>query len=93
MRPLNPEAPAFVPLASSPGALSSVDDEPEAAISQEELDELEAVEDWVATMAEIEESETAFLIDLALDLAPSNRVAEAERSSCAASGEEGHAKH
>jgi hypothetical protein len=29
MRPLNPEAPAFVPLASSPGALSSVDDEPE----------------------------------------------------------------
>jgi len=47
-------------------------------ISQSELDELEAVEDWCAAMASIEEEEAQYLIDLALDLAPPERVAEVE---------------
>lgn len=77
-RTLNPLAPEFVP-GSSPmkGAAPELADS-EEFISQEELDELEAVEEWVATMAGIEEAENAFLIELALELAPPQRVAEVE---------------
>ncbi|GBF90070.1 hypothetical protein Rsub_02778 [Raphidocelis subcapitata] len=78
-RPLNPAATPFVP--SSLGGISYTSEdamESEEFISQEDLDELEAAEDWVATMANIEEAETEFLIDLALDFAPATRIAEVE---------------
>lgn len=79
MRPLNPAAAPFVP-SCSPGGLSYTSEVPldSEFITQEDLDELEAAEDWVATMANIEEAETEFLIDLALDFAPAKRIAEVE---------------
>lgn len=53
---------------------------PQERISQEDLDELEAAEEWVATMAGLEEEESLFMIDLALSSAEPARVAEIERS-------------
>lgn len=38
----------------------------EAGLTSEELEELELAEEWVSLMADIEESETDFLIDMAL---------------------------
>jgi hypothetical protein len=66
-RPATPPARRAPLLTPAPAPSPSPPRPHQACISQEELDELEAVEDWVATMAEIEESETAFLIDLALE--------------------------
>ncbi|KAI8474647.1 MAG: hypothetical protein J3K34DRAFT_117205 [Monoraphidium minutum] len=53
---------------------------PQDQITQEDLDELEAAEDWVALQAGIAEAELEFLIDMALDNAAPARVAEAERA-------------
>lgn len=82
MSKLNPAAPAFVP-SSWPSQYWEDLDSSEDHISQSELDELEAVEDWCAAMASIEEEEAQYLIDLALDLAPPERVAEVEHEALA----------
>lgn len=79
--PLNPAAAPFFPRQSS----FKCEDEPgEESISQEDLDEIEAAEEWVALQAGIEEAEAQFLIDLAVELAEPTRVAEVERSAARA---------
>eukprot|EP00877_Chromochloris_zofingiensis_P006166 jgi/Chrzof1/1802/Cz10g21190.t1 len=72
---LNPQAPEFVPgsrfygqecsLSDCFSNLSS-DDYSEDGLTPEELDEIEAAEEWVATMADMEELEREHLIELAL---------------------------
>eukprot|EP01025_Chloroclados_australasicus_P057407 TRINITY_DN7151_c0_g1_i1.p2 TRINITY_DN7151_c0_g1~~TRINITY_DN7151_c0_g1_i1.p2 ORF type:complete len:136 (-),score=16.34 TRINITY_DN7151_c0_g1_i1:301-708(-) len=50
----------------------------ETNMSQAELDELEEVENWVDTMAWLEELEREHCIELALRLAPKQRVIQIE---------------
>lgn len=75
--PLNPSAAPFIP---SKYTAIEEDDAGEESISQEDLDEIEAAEEWVALQAGIEEAEAQFLIDLAVELAEPTRLAEVERS-------------
>eukprot|EP01026_Neomeris_dumetosa_P038334 TRINITY_DN3123_c0_g2_i3.p1 TRINITY_DN3123_c0_g2~~TRINITY_DN3123_c0_g2_i3.p1 ORF type:complete len:135 (-),score=28.45 TRINITY_DN3123_c0_g2_i3:310-714(-) len=50
----------------------------ETNMSQAELDEIEAVENWVDTMAWLEELEREHCIELALRLAPKQKVLQIE---------------
>lgn len=72
---LNPFAAPFVP--SHQGAYCAVEDD-EASITSTELEELEALEEWVQLMAELEESEREHLISVALSQAPAERIIELE---------------
>jgi uncharacterized protein involved in type VI secretion and phage assembly len=86
MAPLNPNAPVFVPPAratvkdtpveatteadSAPAKASPAAEE-EENVTPQELEELEAAEEWVRTMAFLDELEREHLIELALRNAPS----------------------
>lgn len=66
---LNPDAPEFIPtccLSTMCGMEFGGEDLTEDNITQEELDEIEMAEDWVATQVYIEELEREHLIELAL---------------------------
>jgi hypothetical protein len=52
--------------------------EEEFNMTQEDLDEIEACEDWVAQMAMIELAEREHLVELALRHAPQEKLAEIE---------------
>lgn len=85
MAPLNPNAPAFVPPAratveETPAESTEEDNTPTKAspavdeeenVTPQELEELEAAEEWVRTMAFLEDLEREHLIELALRNAPS----------------------
>lgn len=90
MAPLNPNAPAFFPVpAAIPKEVSGTkrwtssfpssllrEDDLEDNITPEELEEIETAEEWVRTMAFMEELEREHLIELALRHAPYSKVAE-----------------
>jgi len=85
MAPLNPNAPAFVPPAratveDTPTEDTEADSGPTQAspavaeeenVTPQELEELEAADEWVRTMAFLEDLEREHLIELALRNAPS----------------------
>jgi len=82
MAPLNPNAKAFVPLASADNSANKgrrsaylpskpfFDQQDEENVTPQELDELEAAEEWVNMMAWLEDLEREHLIELALRNAP-----------------------
>ncbi|KAG1651500.1 hypothetical protein FOA52_009087 [Chlamydomonas sp. UWO 241] len=85
--PLNPEAPIFVPCHQMllPDSEPSMEGEfdYECAVTEQELSELEAVEDWVEEMAILSEMEHDHLVALAL------RVMEVE-ARAASGGQQQH---
>mmetsp|Transcript_20938 Transcript_20938/g.66334 ORF Transcript_20938/g.66334 Transcript_20938/m.66334 type:complete len:88 (-) Transcript_20938:210-473(-) len=70
---LNPYAMEFYP------AMYYEDEVTEEFLSYEELDELEATENWVLAMAEIEELEQNHVMELALMLAEPSEIRRVER--------------
>lgn len=68
---LNPNAPEFVPQSlEHTGQEEHWEAEQEGEPTQDELDELEAVDAWVDLMASLEEEENEHIIAIALQYAP-----------------------
>ncbi|KAG2499015.1 hypothetical protein HYH03_003201 [Edaphochlamys debaryana] len=85
---LNPSAPEFIPAWATcydPSAYTGYYDE-EGPLSEEELLELEAMEDWVNTMAELEAAEQEHIIATALSEAEPSQILEVEMRALATEG-------
>lgn len=78
--PLNVNAPVFVPAEPHHEhyVCDAESDYSEDNITEEELAEIEATEEWCAELADLEELESNHLIELALRLAPPAQVREIE---------------
>lgn len=76
---LNFNAPAFVPRMRALPASFFDDDVAEDNITPEELEELETTEEWVKTMALLDEMQREHLIEFSLRHAPSFKVAEIQK--------------
>ncbi|PNG99980.1 hypothetical protein TSOC_014222 [Tetrabaena socialis] len=80
MSPLNPNAAEFVPSSRQfyYDPACCYDPSFEEHVTSEELEELEACEEWVALQAELEESEREHLIAMALMEADPRQILEVE---------------
>lgn len=80
---LNPSAPEFVPSSytsdNSGFSAACFEEGLEDHITAEELEELEAAEAWVQSMAMMEEAEQEHLIQVALRYAPQAKVNEIQK--------------
>lgn len=78
---LNPKAAEFVPGSyqstdSNWGAMMEAEELGEEHLTEQELEELEACEEWVALQASMEELEQDHLVAIALRYAPESKVNE-----------------
>ncbi|KXZ52856.1 hypothetical protein GPECTOR_8g238 [Gonium pectorale] len=91
---LRATAPEFVPQATSHFYYGSYDPaiHLEEAVTSEELEELEACEEWVRTMADLDEMEREHLIATALSEAEPSQILEVEMRAMAVEAEEGKRK-